>query len=409
MRQSVRTTLKLRPIAVWAATAVALGASLAVAETSSWSGRVDGPAEAVPKKAAPVKPAKPGTHVKIIKTVPNAQAERPAIAPPVPIDTPSPSATSTQPPIETRLKPTLPAAAASAAPGTSEYAKAQPQGDDSAYEAFDQGKYLTALDLAQKAAGNGDPQAHTLVGRIYAEGVGVPQNLPLAARWYARAAELGDIEGSFAYGLMLARGEGVEKDFAAAARMFETAAAHKHPLANYNLALLFLRGEGKPENPYRAFGHMLFAAEAGVAAAQYDLGTLYASGTGVDPPNAFEAAKWIGKAAAAGHTEAQVAYAVMLFRGHGVPPDEKHGAQLFRAAAEKGVAIAQNRLARCYANGAGVEKDLVEAAQWYLISKAAAGPDDNLDKLVAKLSKADRLKAEKAADEWRDRTLIGIE
>jgi uncharacterized protein len=401
MRQSVRMTLKLRPIAARTATTVALGASLAVAETSSWSGRVDGPAEAVPKKAAPAKPAKPATHVKIIKTVPNAQAERPAVAPPVLIDTPSPS--------ETRLKPTLPAAAASAAPGASEYAKAQPPGDDSAYEAFDQGKYLTALDLAQKAAENGDPQAHTLVGRLYAEGVGVPQNLPLAARWYARAAQLGDIEGSFAYGLMLAKGEGVEKDFAAAARMFETAAAHKHPLANYNLALLFLRGEGKPENPYRAFGHMLFAAEAGVAAAQYDLGTLYATGTGVDPPNAFEAAKWIGKAAAAGHTEAQVAYAVMLFRGHGVPPDAKHGAQLFRAAAEKGVGIAQNRLARCYANGAGVEMDLVEAAKWYLISKAAAGPDDNLDKLVAKLSKADRLKAEKAADEWRDRTLIGIE
>src|SRR5262249_61433546 len=137
-----------------------------------------------------------------------------------------------------------------------------------------------------------------------------------AARWYARAAELGDIEGSFAYGLMLARGEGVEKDFAVAARMFETAAAHKHPLANYNLALLFLRGEGKPENPYRAFGHMLFAAEAGVAAAQYDLGTLYASGTGVDPPNAFQAAIWIGKAAAAGPTAAQVGYPLLPLLGH---------------------------------------------------------------------------------------------
>jgi TPR repeat protein len=66
-------------------------------------------------------------------------------------------------------------------------------------------------------------------------------------------------------------------------------------------------------------------------------------------------------------------------------------------------------LARCYANGAGVEKDLVEAAKWHLIAKAAGEEDETLDKLVAKLGKADRAKAEKAADEWRDRSQIGIQ
>jgi len=397
---------KLARIMLLAATGAALGASLAAAETSSWSGRADDPAEAVAKKAPPAKPVTPGTKVKIITTVPGTSAPRPALAPTALV--PAAPAASAQPAFATQLKPSLPAAAASA-PGASEYAKAQAPGDDAAYEAFDQGKYLTALDLAQKAAEKGDPQAHTLVGRIYAEGAGVPQNLTLAAQWYARAAELGDVEGAFAYGVLLAKGEGVANNFEAAARMFEAAAAHRHPLANYNLALLFLKGQGKPENPYRAFAHMLFAAEAGVAAAQHDLGMLYATGTGVDPPNAFEAAKWIGKAAAAGHTDAQVEYAVMLFRGHGVPPDQKHGAQLFRAAAERGLAVAQNRLARCYANGAGVEKDLVEAAKWHLIAKAAGEADDNLDKLLAKLSKVDRAKAEKAADTWRDRMLIGIE
>ena len=76
--------------------------------------------------------------------------------------------------------------------------------------------------------------------------------------------------------------------------------------------------------------HMRFAAESGVVAAQYDLGTMYATGQGTDA-NAFEAAKWIGKAAAAGNVEAQIDYAVMLFRGHGVPVDTKRGAELFPA------------------------------------------------------------------------------
>jgi uncharacterized protein len=290
---------------------------------------------------------------------------------------------------------------------TSSYSKLPP-GDNAAYEAFDQGQYLTALDLARKAAEKADPQAHTLIGRIYAEGYGVAKDEKLAAQWYARGAELGDTEAMFAYAIMLAEGRGVNKDRTAAAKMFEAAAQHGHVLANYNLALLFLKGDGKPENPYRAAQHLAYAAANGIAAAQYDLGTLYRLGVGVEP-NAFEAAKWIGKAANAGYPDAEVEYAVILFRGHGVPPDEKRGAALFRSAAEKGIAVAQNRLARCYAYGAGVDSNLVEAAKWHLIAKAGGVADETLETVVAKLSKADRAKAQKAADEWREKSLVQIE
>ncbi len=77
----------------------------------------------------------------------------------------------------------------------------------------------------------------------------------------------------------------------------------------------------------------------------------------------------------------------MLFQGRGVPPDQKRGAELFRAAAERGLPVAQNRLARCYVHGAGVEMNVVEAARWHLIASAAGVKDEGLDKLVAKLSK----------------------
>jgi TPR repeat protein len=154
--------------------------------------------------------------------------------------------------------------------------------------------------------------------------------------------------------------------------------------------------------------HMRFAAEQGVVTAQYDLGTMYATGQGTDH-NAFEAAKWIAKAAEKGHTEAQIDYALILFRGHGVPPDVKRGAEFFRRAAEKGAATAQNRLARCYAHGAGVEKDLIEAAKWNFIARAGGIEDEVLDKMLAKMSRADRGKAQAAADQWRDRLMSGVE
>ena len=86
----------------------------------------------------------------------------------------------------------------------------------------------------------------------------------------------------------------------------------------------------------------------------------------------------------------------MLFRGQGVEVDQKRGAEMFRAAAEKGLASAQIRLARCLAQGAGVQANMLDAAKWHLIAKSGGLTDEGLEKMLAKLSKADRSKAEKA-------------
>lgn len=283
-------------------------------------------------------------------------------------------------------------------------------GSDAAYEAFDQGKYLTALALAAKQAQQGDAVAHTLVARIHAEGLGVPQDAKLAAQWYARGVELGDPEAALGLGTLFARGDGVAQDYGRAAELFEKAASKGHAEAAYNLALLFLSGKGKPELPHRGYMLMAYAAEKGVTPAMYDLGTLYATGTGTTA-NVFEAAKWIGKAANAGYPEAEVEYAVILLKEHEVPAEQKEklrrrGVELLRSAARKGIAVAQNRLARCHMEGIGTTKDVLEAAKWHLVAKAGGQEDEALEKLVSGLSKADRQKAAVAAAEWREQTLL---
>lgn len=283
--------------------------------------------------------------------------------------------------------------------------KPAPENDD-AYLAFDQGRYLTALDLAQKLAEKGDARAHTLVARIHAEGLGVPKNEALAAQWYKRAAELNDVDGIFAYGVILAEGRGVEKDRAGAAEMFERAARTGHAAANYNLGLLFLKGDGKPENPYRAAQHIRYAAEQGIAAAQYDMATLYQTGTGV-PYDALETARWLHAAAEQGMTAAQYDYAVLLLKGLGLISDEPKAIEYLRAAADKNIPGAQNRLAHVYREGVGVKKDPVEAAKWRLIAKAGGfGEDKVLDDLVASLPKTERQSAERAAISWRESKLL---
>ena len=73
------------------------------------------------------------------------------------------------------------------------------------------------------------------------------------------------------------------------------------------------------------------------------------------------------------------------------------------------VAVARARLFEWRRRDPQLALDVVEAARWHLIAKAAGIADESLDKILAKLSKADRAQAQKAADAWRDRTMIGIE
>lgn len=295
-------------------------------------------------------------------------------------------------------------------PSTGGTAAGAPAGDDAAYMAFDQGQYLTALRLAEERAKQGVPSAYTLVGRIYAEGLGVGRDEKVAAGWYQRGSELGDVNASFALGVFYAEGKGVPKDRAKSAELFEKAAMTGHPQANYNLGMLFLKGDGKPENPYRAAQHIGYAAAKGIAQAQYDFGVMHQNGVGL-PNDAVEASKWIGKAAEQGLAAAQYDYAVMLLRGLGLTKDEPKALGYMQAAAEKGVPGAQSRLAYIYRDGIdklGVAKNLVEAAKWRIVARAGGVEDPAMDGLVGKLSKADRQAAEKAAAEWLDRSAMSL-
>lgn len=276
-----------------------------------------------------------------------------------------------------------------------------------AYDAFEEGKFLTALSLAQDASARGDAQAFTLIGRIYAEGAGVSRDPAKAVDAYDKAAALGDVPAMVSLASMLASGKDVPKDRDRAAKLFEKAALTGDPLANYNLGLLFLRGDGKPENPRRAAQHIIYAAEKGIVSAQYDAAALFQNGTGV-PNDALEAANWMSKAAANGLVEAQYDYSVMLLRGQGLKRDEPKAVDYLKMAAEKGVAGAQNRLAHVYLDGvAGTPVSPAEALKWRFIAKAnGIAKDDKLELLIASFPPDQVQAAQKAADDWRERKQI---
>ena len=67
-----------------------------------------------------------------------------------------------------------------------------------AYGAFQRGLYLTALAEASERAQQNDPAAMTLLGELYANGLGVGRDDSKAAQWYKLAAAHGDRDAMFA-------------------------------------------------------------------------------------------------------------------------------------------------------------------------------------------------------------------
>jgi uncharacterized protein len=273
---------------------------------------------------------------------------------------------------------------------------------DVVYAAFQRGYYLTAFALAtDRVEAKKDPKAMTLLGELYARGLGVRRDDAKAAEWYKLAADRGDRDAVFALAMFALQGRAGPSDREAAAKLLAAAAKLGHTVAAYDLALLYIEGHLFPQDFPRAAELLRTAAQAGSPEAQYTLGTLYKEGRGV-PKDMKEAVRLFALASLADNTDAEVEYGIALFNGNGVAKNEQAAAAQFRKAALHGNAIAQDRLAWILAEGRGAPKNPVEATKWHLISKARGETDLPLDDFVNKLDPDSRAAGEKAAKLWLD-------
>jgi localization factor PodJL len=154
----------------------------------------------------------------------------------------------------------------------------------------------------RNAATSGDAGAAYEVAVRFAEGRGVPVNLPEAAQWFERAAGKGLAPAQFRYASMLEKGQGVKKDLPQARRLYLAAAAKGNAKAMHNLAVLYAEGmDGKPDYG-TAVKWFQQAAQRGIADSQYNLGVLAARGLGTDK-DFVESYKWFALAATRGDAE----------------------------------------------------------------------------------------------------------
>ena len=101
---------------------------------------------------------------------------------------------------------------------------------DAAYSA---GDYVTALENWRPLAEQGDASAQFILGFMYYNGRGVPQDYAAAVRWYRMAAEQGYAWAQYDLGLMYENGRGAPQDYVTAHMWVNIGSANGNPVAAY--------------------------------------------------------------------------------------------------------------------------------------------------------------------------------
>ena len=123
---------------------------------------------------------------------------------------------------------------------------------DDALAAAKRGDYATAFRLWRPLADQGDADAQSNLGVMYANGQGVPQNHAEAVKWFRLAADQGYANAQYNLGLMYDNGQGVTQNHAEAVKWYRLAADQGYANAQYNLGLIYYTGQGVPQNHVQA-------------------------------------------------------------------------------------------------------------------------------------------------------------
>ena len=131
---------------------------------------------------------------------------------------------------------------------------------------------------------------------------------------------------------------------------------------------------------------------------------LYERGDGV-ARNVDEAFRLYKSAADKGLAQAQNNLGVFYERGKGTAQNYAQAAALYRKAAEQGNAAAQNNLGVLYGTGRGVGEELVQANFWFTLAATGGSANGaiNRDNTSRRLSPAQREQVEKLLADWQAR------
>jgi hypothetical protein len=157
--------------------------------------------------------------------------------------------------------------------------------------------FSVTFRLLEPLAKKNVPLAQMIVGRLFANGYGAPQNCELAVEWLARAAQNGNAEAAYDLASFSKQGRCAPYSTTQAIAWYEVAAANGDTRAPNAIGEIYLGGEDIAADLQKAAFWFRRAAILFDASAYCHLGDMYARGQGV-PKDIIEAYKWYDLAAA---------------------------------------------------------------------------------------------------------------
>lgn len=216
----------------------------------------------------------------------------------------------------------------------------------------------------ERAALQGNVVAQKMLGDLYEQGRGVPENLKVSADWRTKAALRGNTDAQLNLGKMYLVGAGVGKDPQKAEYWLQRAAVEGNSEAQFLLGKMYKLRDSNAREQALAGNMLARSASQGFGSAaeflqfmenaRYKVSELF-----------HQHPAGIHKLAQDGDAESQYRLATRYESGHGEPQDNAKALYWFKRAAENGHVMAKKSLAHIYAKGLdGVAPDPTAAAYW---------------------------------------------
>ena len=222
-------------------------------------------------------------------------------------------------------------------------------------------------DLLRKAQ-VGDADAQYALGHAYHLGIGVARQLPVAMRWYLKAATQGHGDAQVSLGLMFLEDlaqAGMHRNADQARYWFRRAAESGDTRAMVHLARVLVDHNPQAHGA-EAIAWLERAADAGHAPAQYELARLLRGAPGIEP-DPLLALHYLHEAADRQHVPAMFALGLLLERGEGLdrtyPEQAAHW--YARLAREHGHGDAAHHLGILHVEGRGVARSTQRATDMF--------------------------------------------
>lgn len=165
--------------------------------------------------------------------------------------------------------------------------------------------YQDAALLLQRRASDGDPVAMYCMGEIDFQVI--PTNVPRALELFNKSAEKGYPQAQATVGALLLKGLPglLERNHKKGISLLSKAVESRSLTARYNLGMAYYNGDGVSKDASKAAAWLRIAEKQNFSEAQYTLGLLLVEGQGGISKNTSEGLTFLRKAASQGHQLAE--------------------------------------------------------------------------------------------------------